>query len=178
MFRAALLFLLAAAMAVCAISLWNNERKSLLAGEPYFKSPVLLKSSFVPIRNDAFGKGSFGVSRNGKRRHKGIDVLAALRTPILASKSGRVSFAGWDKGYGHYVEILHPDGLYTRYAHLIHFTVHTGQWVNQGSLIGFCGKTGNANDRRILPHVHFEIRAPQDALNPFRGLLEPKLSPK
>jgi len=31
-------------------------------------------------------------------------------------------------------------------------------WVRQGDLIGYVGKTGNADERGMLAHLHFEIR--------------------
>ena len=150
------------------------ERYSFDKKEPYYAVPVRSDSNVVKLRNDTYGKGYFGSSRNGNRTHAGVDLVAALESPVFASKSGRVFFAGYDKGYGQYVEISHPDGLSTRYAHLTNTQVKEGEWVNQNQLIGTSGKSGNANDPRIIPHLHFEIRYKKYPLNPTKGFLDPR----
>jgi len=147
-----------------------------LRTEPYYHCPVPALSDRVLIRNDAFGKGRFGASRGskGQRSHKGVDLLVKVGNPISAAKSGRVSFAGTDKGYGWYVELQHPDGRKTRYAHLGRLAVSLGDWVGAGQGIGEAGKSGNAQDPRIRPHLHFEIREGERALDPLK-MMEPTL---
>ncbi|HLD41297.1 MAG TPA: M23 family metallopeptidase, partial [Candidatus Omnitrophota bacterium] len=39
--------------------------------------------------------------------------------------------------------------------------------VRQGDKIGEVGKTGNANHRSIIPHLHFEIRRGNAPLDPM-----------
>ena len=151
--------------------------RDLRQKEPYYKAPVYFKDPFLTLRNDSYGKGFFGASRDGGRTHKGIDILAPVGQPVLAAKSGRIFFAGTDKGYGWYVEIHHPDGLRTRYAHLSRIDVMAGDWIRQGSVLGACGKTGNASNHRMSPHLHFEILSPEGAANPSR-LLDPILFPR
>ena len=141
--------------------------------ESYFEYPIPLVSSIAGIRRDGFGKGHFGASRDGGRTHEGIDLLVEVRMPIRASKSGRVVFAGLGKGYGKYVEIAHPDGRSTRYAHLSEVCHQKGDWVHRGDVIGVSGKTGNAANRHIRPHLHFEIRYAGKAINPVSGPLNP-----
>ena len=143
--------------------------------EPYYSSPIPMVSNRLALRHDSFGKGYFGASRNGSRVHAGIDLVTAVGVPVMASKSGRVFFAGDDAGYGHYVEIRHPDGLLTRYAHLSQIQVTEGNWVIQNQVIGMSGRTGNANQPNIIPHLHFEIRYQNQPLNPASGLLDPKI---
>ena len=143
--------------------------------EPYYSCPVQTYLDNITLRNDSFGKGAFGVSRSGGRTHAGIDLSVSVGSPVMAAKSGRVFIAGDDNGYGHYVEIYHPDGLITRYAHLSQIKIKEGEWVNQGQEIGLSGKTGNANQRNIIPHLHFEIRYKNQPLNPTTGLLDPKI---
>ena len=151
------------------------EKYSYNQKEPYYSSPVLLSSNDLILRNDTFGKGYFGASRNGHRMHAGIDLKTPVGSSVMASKSGRVFFAGDDAGYGRYVEIHHPDGLRTRYAHLSSIQVKEGEWVCQNQPIGTSGKTGNANQSNITPHLHFEIRYQNQPLNPAPELLDPKI---
>lgn len=89
------------------------------------------------------------------RMHKGIDIANNVGTPILAAKSGLITFSGWSSGgYGYMVEIAHPDGSSTRYAHNSRLLVKKGQLVPQGTKISLMGSTG----RSTGPHLHFEIR--------------------
>lgn len=165
--------------AVCFVSLpfaAFSLEKQYRTRESFYISPLARSKTAVYLRSDSFGKGFFGASRNGGRRHKGLDLLSGIGDPIAASKSGRVTFSGEDKGYGYLVEIAHPDGLFTRYAHLSELRVKVGEWVSAGSVVGLSGRTGNANDRRIRPHLHFEIRYADSALNPTRGLLDPTIT--
>jgi murein DD-endopeptidase MepM/ murein hydrolase activator NlpD len=87
--------------------------------------------------------------------------------PVLASRSGIVASAKQVKGMGKYVFIRHFGGYSTLYGHLSAIKVKKNQIVRRGTVIGLVGKTGNANYRSILPHLHFEIRKngiPQDPL--------------
>ncbi|MBD2040543.1 peptidoglycan DD-metalloendopeptidase family protein [Microcoleus sp. FACHB-672] len=91
------------------------------------------------------------------RMHAGIDIAGAIGTPIMAAASGVVTYAGWDEGgYGNLVEIKHPDGSMTRYAHNDRILVRQGQQVEQGEQISEMGSTGFSTG----PHLHFEIHQP------------------
>ena len=137
-FGAALFFLAGCASFSSLAWLGNFERARFGAAEPYFRYPVIVYSRQALMRNDAFGKGAFGVSRgaDGRRSHQGVDLLTRVGNPIFAAKSGRVAYAGDGTGYGRYVEILHPDGTITRYAHLLELSAPPGEWVNIGRPIG------------------------------------------
>ena len=120
------------------------------------------------IRNDDLGEGHFGARRKGGRKHKGIDLEASIGTPVRAARTGKVIETGNQSGYGKYVEIRHPDGFITIYAHLSEIDVREGKIVHRGKIIGKVGKSGNASHRLIKPHVHFEIRedgVPVEPLN-------------
>ncbi|MGH7198589.1 MAG: M23 family metallopeptidase [Candidatus Omnitrophota bacterium] len=145
------------------------------ARESFFRVPVVSSGSLLRLRKDTNGKGHFGASRNGGRRHQGIDLASSVGEPVLAAKSGRVRFAGYERGYGNWIELGHPRGLETRYAHLLSLAVEEGTWVSAGQLIGYSGKTGNADDPQILPHLHFEVRSGGQAVNPTKGLMDPSV---
>jgi murein DD-endopeptidase MepM/ murein hydrolase activator NlpD len=86
--------------------------------------------------------------------HPAIDIGGALGSPIVASDSGVVVFAGWSNfGYGNLIVVDHGNGFQTAYAHLSAIAVNCGQSVFQGSYIGALGSTGNSTG----PHCHFEI---------------------
>ena len=94
--------------------------------------------------------------------HPGIDIAAAWGTPIHASGSGAVVYAGWESGYGNYTCVSHGGGIATCYAHQSAIYVHVGQVVQQGQVIGAEGSTGDSTG----PHVHFEVRVNNVPNNP------------
>lgn len=92
-------------------------------------------------------------------KHKGVDICAPAGTPIYATASGTVTKAGYERGgagtgYGYSVIISHSGGYTSVYAHCLSLTVHAGQTVRQGQLIGYVGSTGRSSGN----HCHFEIR--------------------
>jgi murein DD-endopeptidase MepM/ murein hydrolase activator NlpD len=98
-----------------------------------------------------------------RRLHTGLDFRASSGTPIMASRSGEVIFAGWRGGYGNCTIIDHGGGLATLYAHQSEIRVTEGDEVARGDVIGAAGSTGFATG----PHLHFEVRvegAPVDPL--------------
>ena len=110
--------------------------------------------------------GFRNISVAGNRNHGGIDIAAASGTPVLASRSGTVTFSGRNGAYGYVIYLDHPDGSQTRYAHLSALLAAAGQNVRQGDTIGLVGSTGASTG----PHLHFEIRQQGVALDPL-GLL-------
>ena len=98
--------------------------------------------------------------------HTGVDYRASAGMPVLATADGTISAAGRRGGYGNLVEIQHPNGYSTRYAHLSGFApgVHRSRWVRQGEVIGFVGMTGLATG----PHLHYEVRRGGRPVDPVR----------
>lgn len=106
----------------------------------------------------------FGAPRPGGRIHRGIDIAAPVGTPIYAAADGWVQFSGWNaSGYGNLVILVHTNGDQTYYAHNNRNIVQVGQWVRQGQLIAEVGSTGFSTG----PHLHFEVRRQQRAVNPL-----------
>jgi len=142
--------------------------------EPHFAMPVENSpgagSEGLPVRNDALGDGAFGAKRRGGRLHKGIDLEARMKAPVYASKSGWARFRYFPDGYGNIVAISHPGRWETRYGHLDKSVIKGSRWVRQGDVIGFVGKTGNADLEGITTHLHFEIRHKDKAVDPARFL--------
>jgi murein DD-endopeptidase MepM/ murein hydrolase activator NlpD len=96
--------------------------------------------------------------------HTGIDFRAGVGYPIRATAAGTVITAGYTGGYGKMVEIDHGNGLTTRYAHMSRILVKAGDVVAMGAVVGSSGSTG----RSTGPHVHYEVRADGEALDPMR----------
>lgn len=104
---------------------------------------------------------SYFKDRGGK--HKGVDIAANKGTPIYASKSGTVIYAGYKSDYGYHVKINHGNGLVTLYAHCSELYVSVGQEVKQGQTIAAVGSTGQSTG----PHVHFEVIKNGTNVNPI-----------
>ena len=108
---------------------------------------------------------------NGARassNHDGVDFSARAGTPVRAVASGRVRRANVNGGYGNYVEIEHPDGTVTGYAHLQGFNVKDGDVIARGQTIGAVGSTGTSTG----PHLHLRVRRDGKSIDPaelFRG---------
>ncbi|NDJ36673.1 MAG: M23 family metallopeptidase [Chloroflexi bacterium] len=96
--------------------------------------------------------------------HPGVDLAAERGTPIYASDTGVVVFAGYHRdGYGELIIVDHGEGWTTYYGHLATRFVGCGEQVQQGQLIGEMGLSGNATGI----HLHFEIREADKPLNPY-----------
>lgn len=107
------------------------------------------------------------------RAHRGVDYAARTGTPIMAAGEGRVSFAGWQNGYGHTVIIDHGRGYTTLYAHMSKFGGYKkGSRVRQGDIIGYVGSSGLATG----PHLHYEFRVNGAHRDPLKMTL-PKPEP-
>jgi murein DD-endopeptidase MepM/ murein hydrolase activator NlpD len=101
--------------------------------------------------------------RRSGRPHKGIDIAADVGEPVHAIAEGEVIYAGSGlSGYGNVVIVQHDGSLSSLYAHNSVLKVKNGDHVKQGQLISLLGNTG----RSTGPHVHFEIRRGDLAVNP------------
>ncbi len=97
------------------------------------------------------------------KMHYGVDLLAPTGTPIIASRSGKVTTTAYEAdGAGYYVNINHGDGFMTRYMHMTHYIVSPGEYVAAGQVIGYSGNTGNSS----APHLHFSVYLNGTPVNP------------
>ena len=83
--------------------------------------------------------------------------------PIIAAADGVVTHAALKGDWGNLIIIRHADGYETLYAHLKGFNVKKGQKITTSAIIGYVGNTGAS----LGPHLHFEIRQDEKALNPM-----------
>ena len=105
-----------------------------------------------------------------KHFHTGVDISAALGTPVMAAASGLVVAVGHGNyGYGNFVVIAHGGGITTLYGHLLQTNVRVGDGVARGQVIGLEGSTGFSTG----PHVHFELRLNDQVIDPLPYLPVP-----
>lgn len=126
--------------------------------------------SIAPVRGiltDGFG-GRSDPFTGQAGQHNAIDISSAAGQPVRAPADGLVIKAEWASGYGKVVFIAHGYGYSTRYGHLNSFNVRAGQRVKRGDVIGNVGSTG----RSTGPHLHYEVRLNNNAVNPLAYILD------
>ena len=98
--------------------------------------------------------------------HSGIDIDNSYGAAIKSTADGVVAFAGWQNGYGRTIIVDHGYGISTLYGHCSRFEVKVGQPVKKGAVICYVGTTGYTTG----PHVHYEVRRNDRAVNPMAYL--------
>jgi murein DD-endopeptidase MepM/ murein hydrolase activator NlpD len=146
----------------------ENEMEAQLLNIERTSNPTFLPTMWAhsgKINNE------FGFRRNpfGGRSyefHSGLDIDGQKGDIVVAPANGVISKAGWQGGYGNLIEIDHGNGLTTRYGHLSKVDVQVGDSVQRSQQIGLVGSTG----RSTGPHLHYELRLNDKAINPRRFL--------
>ena len=102
------------------------------------------------------------------RPHHGVDYAAPTGTPVQSIGDGKVTFAGWKRGYGRFIKIRHPNGMISCYGHLSSFAkgLRSGKRVQQGEFIGRVGMTGLATG----PHLDFRMSVNGRFVDPLKLL--------
>lgn len=125
----------------------------------------------LPVRGRISSK--FGNRRHPRsqdyKHHAGIDIVARLGSPVVATADGRVVFSGVREGYGKVVVVDHGFGYQTVYAHNSRLSVPVGVRVVRGQQIAHVGATGHTTGA----HLHYEVRKNGVPVDP-----QPYLKPK
>lgn len=154
-----------------------SSKPQVAANSPAIPAPDMSKASLKPlpmiggsqfawpVQGDIIGK--FGQQPDGSVQ-EGIVIAAKSGTPILASAAGDVAYVGAAiPEYGQMVIIRHAGGYMTSYAHAQEIIVGKGKHVEQGDIIGYVGKSGNAP----TPRLHFTVRADKQTVDPMPLLM-------
>jgi murein DD-endopeptidase MepM/ murein hydrolase activator NlpD len=136
-------------------------RRETLASSTPTVAPVhgSFNSGFGPRADPFTGSQAF---------HTGVDISTRWREPVLATGAGKVVRSGWSSDFGNVVEIDHPAGYRTIYGHLDVILAREGESVRRGDRIGLVGSTG----RSTGPHLHYEVRRAERAVNPLEYILD------
>ena len=109
-----------------------------------------------------------------KELHSGIDIAVHLGAPVVATADGKVVQSGPSGGYGNLVQLDHGNGIATLYGHNSRLAVQVGETVKKGQVISYAGSTGKSTG----PHVHYEIRKNDTAIDPWTYLIAYKSARK
>jgi murein DD-endopeptidase MepM/ murein hydrolase activator NlpD len=144
-----------------------TEKRARLAATP----TIYPTNGYV---SSVFTNSRWHPSLDRPRPHTGIDIVARMGTPVVASGTGRVSSVGYQGEYGLLVEVDHGYGIMTRYAHLSKARVRVGQTVQRGDTVGNVGQSGLATG----PHLHYEVLVNGQPANPRRYILDVSVVPE
>ncbi len=95
--------------------------------------------------------------------HRGIDIGAAVGTPILSPAAGVVTFAG-KVGGQLFVTVDHGGGIVTTYSWLSASLVRKNDTVSSASVLGL---TGAGHPGSTTPHLHFGVKLNGEYVDPF-----------
>jgi hypothetical protein len=186
---------------------WNGTRKGALVAlvlsalvlasgcatlgrlTPTAAPGTVLRTFVFPVAGKVAFTDTFGAARSGGRAHQGQDLIAAKRTPVVATVDGTVTSLTWSNAglSGNSLTITDADGWQYVYIHLNNDRPGTddganvydqafadgiskGQRVKAGELVAWVGDSGNAESAGS--HLHFELHRPDGTVvNPYGSLL-------
>ncbi|MGL6279931.1 MAG: choice-of-anchor P family protein [Gaiella sp.] len=156
-------------------SLPGGAPGQLVRPAPRLETRSTLGGYVFPVYGPAAFGDTFGASRPNVSGgwHHGEDIVAPLGTPLLAVADGTLFSVGWNDIGGWRVWLRDDAGNEFYYAHLSAYSAlaRNGQRVRAGDVIGFLGKSGDAENS--IPHLHFEIH-PVDLLSlGYDGVVAP-----
>lgn len=109
----------------------------------------------------------FGTTRNAELgtllESNGLEIAAAVGTPVKAVWAGKVLYASPFRGYGKLLIIDHGEKYYSLYAHVAQLVKHVGEQVTAGETIAYSGFEGR-------DFLYFEVRHSGKPLDPLPWL--------
>ena len=146
---------------------FERERAHQLDVMATFSQPVPGADALVmqaPVRGRR--SSSFGLRRvfNGQPRppHSGMDIAAAVGTPVRSPLAARVVDTGDYFFNGNTVWLDHGGGLLTLHCHLSAIDVKPGDTLRAGDRLGAVGATGRVTG----PHLHFGVLLNRTMVDP------------
>lgn len=85
--------------------------------------------------------------------HDGVDIAVPIGTEIYSVANGTVIAANYSSSAGNMVRIKTEGGWEITFMHMDSISVHSGQQVRRGELLGYTGNTGNSTG----PHLHIQV---------------------
>ncbi|MFC2156398.1 peptidoglycan DD-metalloendopeptidase family protein [Acidobacteriota bacterium] len=133
----------------------------------FLKSPIPYSSRIT----SRFSYGRLHPIRKVVRAHLGVDYASPVGTPVQATASGTVTFAGWNGASGRMVRVKHKNRFETMYLHLRRFGsgIKNGKKVGQGDVVGYVGSSGESTG----PHLDYRVRENGRYINPLSYKFRP-----
>lgn len=144
-------------------------KKNSTANKYVKRTPVYPTASHSKVKLNWPVQGTlssrFGPRKN--RMHDGIDILAKRGTSVVAAAAGKVVYSDSRlSGYGNLIIVRHSTDMFTAYAHNQKNLVKRGDMVSAGQHIANVGISGRSSG----PHLHFEVRRGETAVDPLAYL--------
>ena len=147
---------------------FENELRNYESQLKFNLDPSLLPNGAVlswPLSSvyitQLFGKTEAGKRLYANGTHNGVDFRASVGTPVMAMADGTVMGTGntdltcAGASFGKFVFIKYDNGLASTYGHFSLISVHEGQKVTRGEVVGYSGNTGYSTG----PHLHVSVYA-------------------
>jgi len=137
-----------------------DEQRNILASTPAIKPVDGWVTSRFGYRTSPF---------TGKREfHKGLDIAALKKSPIIATADGVVAFVGLKGMLGKVVVLDHGHGISTQYGHIDKALKKPGEKITRGEEIALVGNSG----RTTGAHVHYEVMLNGLPVNPEKYIID------
>jgi len=146
------------------LAYYNSDGEAMI--KQFLKAPLEFK-----YISSGYTYGRFHPVLHKNYDHLAIDYAANIGTPVMAVGDGTIIYAGWNGGFGNYIDVKHNDIYSTQYAHLSAYAkgITYGAKVKQGQVIGYVGSTGWSTG----PHLHYQIEKNGKLVNPLEIDLPP-----
>ncbi len=118
--------------------------------------------SYAPLQfemiTSLYAQKRFHPTQRRYKAHYGMDFEADLGTPVEAIQDGVITRAKFGRANGNNVKIKHGNDLSTQYLHLskIDSSIHIGDRVKQGQVIGYVGNTGWSSGPHLCLRVWYK----------------------
>lgn len=154
---------------------WAQFYNAMLAATGAGQGPMIQGGGWTsPLAQPSEVTSPFGVAR-GSGPHDGVDLRAAVGTPVVAPTDLKVFAVGEDATNGKFIQAVarRPDGQFPEilfgspgtpgvddstwthgFAHLSQIGVQKGQEVAKGSQLGLSGNSGRSEG----PHLHWKVK--------------------
>ncbi len=109
-------------------------------------------------------RSSFGSTRSGQVKWKGVILAAPEGQSVAAIASGKVIYADWLRGFGMVMVVDHGKGYMSLYGHAQTLLKNVGEIVNKNETIALVGRSGGQAE----PGLYFEVRHKGQAVDPAK----------
>ena len=114
----------------------------------------------------------FGNQKNRKlntiTENVGIEIQAAVGTPVITVLDGVISIITYIRGHGNIIIVDHGGGFSTVYAQIENIQVNENEYIQAGDRLAKIASNGTSKNGKL----HFEVWGNQQKLNPEHWLIK------